>query len=218
MSCNVNIWKKNFSVLIEIEIDGVKILHVRSAKYLGVVTDSQLTWTDHINELSSRLSSSLYILQKLRQNLLCNNFNSIYYAIFQSCIYYCLSVWGSTSEKKSSHLQKLQKRAARIVTQNFNWDESSINIIRNLGWQTIRQRYEFLTCCITYKARNNLAPNYISDLFSSVAEHHSVLIRGSTNNNLYLPKPNLTIFKSSLSYSGANLWDSLPMQHTIIYI
>ena len=103
------------------------------------------------------------------------------------------------------------KRATRIVTQNFNWDESSINIIRNLGWQTIRERYEFLTCCITYKARNNLAPNYISDLFSSVAEHHSVLTRGSTNNNLYLPKPNLTIFKSSLSYSGANLWNSLPM-------
>ena len=65
-----------------------------------------------------------------------------------------------------NHLQKLQKRAARIVTQNFNCDESSINIIRSLGWQAIRERYEFFTCCITYKARNNLAPNYISDLFT----------------------------------------------------
>ena len=150
-------------------------------------------------------------VRKLRKILPYNNFNCIYYAIFQSCIDYCLSVWGSTSEKHLNHLQKLQKRAARIVTQIFNWDESSINIIRNVGWQTIRERYEFLTCCITYKARNNLAPNYISDLFSSVAEHHSVLTRGSTNNNLYLPKPNLAIFKSSLSYSGANLWNSLPM-------
>ena len=196
---------------LNIDIDGVEIPHVRSAKYLGVVIDSELKWTDHINELSSRLSSRLYILRKLRKSLPYNNFNCIYYDIFQSCIDNCLSVWGSTSEKHLNHLQKLQKRAARIVTQNFNWDESSINIIRNLGWQTIRERYEFLTCCITYKARNNLAPKYISDLFSSVAEHHSVLTRGSTNNNLYLPKPNLTIFKSSLSYSGANVWLSLPM-------
>ena len=150
---------------LNIDFDGVKIPHVRSAKYLGVVIDSELKWTYHINELSSRLSSRLYILRKLRKNLPYNNFNCIYYAIFQSCIDYCLSVWGSTSEKHLNHLQKLQKRAARIVTQNFNWDESSINIIRNLGWQTIRERYEFLTCCITYKARNNLAPNYISDLF-----------------------------------------------------
>ena len=150
---------------LNIDIDGVKIPHVRSAKYLGVVIDSQLTWTDHITELSSRLSSRLYILRKLVQILIFNNFNCIYYAIFQSCIDYCLSVWGTTSEKHLNHLQKLQKRAARIVTQNLNWDESSISIIRNLGWQTIRERYEFLTCCITYNARNNLAPNYISDLF-----------------------------------------------------
>ena len=52
---------------LNIDIDGVKIPHIRSAKYLGVVIDSELKWTDHINELSSRLSSRLYILRKLRK-------------------------------------------------------------------------------------------------------------------------------------------------------
>ena len=78
---------------LNINIDGVKTPHVRSAKYLGVVIDSQLTCTDHRNELSSRLSSRLYIIRKLRKNLPFNNFNCIYYAIFQSCIDYCLSVF-----------------------------------------------------------------------------------------------------------------------------
>ena len=50
---------------LNIDIDGVKIPHVRSAKYLGVVIDSELKWNDHINELSSRLSSRLYVLRKL---------------------------------------------------------------------------------------------------------------------------------------------------------
>ena len=79
---------------LNIDIDGVKIPHVRSAKYLGVVINSELKWTDHINELSSLLSSRLYILRKLRNFLPYNNHNCIYYAIFQSCIDYCLSVWG----------------------------------------------------------------------------------------------------------------------------
>ena len=140
-------------------------------------------------------TQKIFTLQQFQLYLLC--YIPILYRLF------CLSVRGSTSEKHLNHLQKLQKRAARIVTQNFNWDELSINIIRNLGCQTIRERYEFLTCCITYKA-------YFWS-FSPVAEHHSVLTRGSTNNNLHLPKPNLTIFKSSLSYSGANLWNSLAM-------
>ena len=63
----------------------------------------------------------------------------------------------------------------------------------------------FSTCYITYTSRNNFASNYISDLFFSVAEHHSVLTRSSRNANLHLPKPALKIFKSSHSYSGANL-------------
>ena len=28
----------------------------------------------------------------------------------------------------------------------------------------------FLSCCLTYKSLNNLAPYYLSDLFSSVSE------------------------------------------------
>ena len=33
---------------LKIDNDGVKIHHVRNAKYLGVVIDSQLTWTDRL--------------------------------------------------------------------------------------------------------------------------------------------------------------------------
>ena len=59
-------------------------------------------------------------LSRARKNLPYHNFNSIYYALFQSFIDYCLSVWGSPSEKHLNHLQKLQKRTARIIIQNFN--------------------------------------------------------------------------------------------------
>ena len=59
---------------VNIDNDGVKIPHVRSAKYLGVVIDSELKWTDHINELSSRLSSKTqenFTLQQFQLYLLC---------------------------------------------------------------------------------------------------------------------------------------------------
>ena len=79
---------------LNIDIDGVKIPHVRGAKYLRVVINSELKWTDHINELSSRLLSRQYILRKLRNFLPYNNFNYIYYAIFQSCIDYLVLVSG----------------------------------------------------------------------------------------------------------------------------
>ena len=63
---------------LNIDIDVVKIPHVRSAKYFGVVIDSELKWTDHINELSSRLSSRLYILQKFYPTTISTVFAMLY--------------------------------------------------------------------------------------------------------------------------------------------
>ena len=63
---------------LNIDIDGVKIPHVRSAKYLGVVIDSELKWTDHINELSSRLLSRLYILRKFYPTTISTVFAMLY--------------------------------------------------------------------------------------------------------------------------------------------
>ena len=64
--------------LLNIDIDGVKIPHVRNAKYLGFVIDSQFTWTDHINELPSRLLSRLYILRKLNPATISTVFTMLY--------------------------------------------------------------------------------------------------------------------------------------------
>ena len=57
----------------------------------------------------------VYISGKFRRILPGNNLNCIYYAIIQSCV----DCWVSTFEKHLNHFRKLQKRAARIVTQNL---------------------------------------------------------------------------------------------------
>ena len=52
---------------------------------------------------------------------------------------------------------------------------------------------------------NNNSPNYLAQLFTS---HQSCY----TNcwNNLYVPRPRLDLFKTSISFAGASLWNSLP--------
>ena len=58
----------------------------------------------------------------------------------------------------------------KLLAQNFDWNIRGIDIVRGLGWQNVKKRYCFLSCCLTYKSLNNLAPYYLSDLFSSVSE------------------------------------------------
>ena len=54
-----------------------------------------------------------------------------YMATVPSHIDYCLTVWGFTSNKNLNRLQKFQKRAAWIITNNFNWDIEGSNIVKD---------------------------------------------------------------------------------------
>ena len=66
---------------------------------------------------------------------------------------------------------------------------------------------------IMFKVANSLVPQYICDLFqrrSEIAPHTS--LRSITNQKFTIPKPNLTLYKDSISYSGQVVWNSIPNQ------
>ena len=49
---------------LRIKIDDALIKQVDSTKYLGLASDSNLTWKSHINELSLKLSKTVGILKE----------------------------------------------------------------------------------------------------------------------------------------------------------
>ena len=56
-----------------------------------------------------------------------------------------------------------------------------------------------------HKVLNNNSPNYLAQLFISHQSHYT-----NSRNNLYVPRPRLDLFKTSISFAGASLWNSLP--------
>ena len=82
---------------------------------------------------------------------------------------------------------------------------------RDLGWKNVKERYWFLSCRLTYKSLNNLAPYYLSDLFSLISEYHTVSTRNATRNTLQQPRCDDFLYKSSLSVNGSRLWNKLPL-------
>ena len=55
------------------------------------------------------------------------------------------------------------------------------------------------------KVLNNNSPNCLAQLFISHQSHYT-----NSRNNLYVPRPRLDLFKTSISFVGASLWNSLP--------
>lgn len=119
---------------------------------------------------------------------------------------YCSPVWDCLSGYLSDKLQKLQNRAARIITK-LPFDTSLNHLLSTLDWERLSLRREKQKALMMYKIINNLAPEYLQSLFS---QHHSVYDTRNSEGRLALSKPNTNYLKRSFSYSGAMLWNKLP--------
>ena len=51
-------------------------------KYLGVLIDSHLTFSHHVNSISTKLSRAIGLLTKIRHYVMTATLRSIYFAIF----------------------------------------------------------------------------------------------------------------------------------------
>ena len=70
----------------------------------------------------------------------------------------------------NAFIQRLQNRAARIITEIYDWTESVSKLIKSLGWMTIEQRVKYFTLILTYKCLNVKAPSYLTDMFFFIQE------------------------------------------------
>ena len=90
----------------------------------------------------------------------------------------CCSVWGCCGEILLDKLQKLQNRAARMLT-NSSYDASSLLLIGSLGWLTVKEMIVFETATTVYKSLHGLAPEYMQHMFTKMSENSSRSLRNT---------------------------------------
>ena len=133
---------------------------------------------------------------------------------------YCLTVYGHTNTGNILRVQQFQNRAARICTQNFDFEVPSVNLIRQLGWQTVSERLFYLTSVLMFKCLNGVAPNYLADNLTYMRDVHSVTTRQVENDDLYIPWARTNYMQNSFQVYGPSVWNRLPQDvrelHSVI--
>ena len=98
---------------------------------------------------------------------------------------YCCSVWGSCGTTKLNKLQKLQNRAARIMTDS-PFDSSATSLIQDIGLPTIEELIHRETSVMPNKCLNKLAPDYLSSCISKLSDRHTRELQNSATDRLIL--------------------------------
>ena len=100
------------------------IKQVSTSKSLGGHIDGNLSWDCHINEISKKIASGISAIKRIRYFLPFEILLNVYNFLVQPHFDYCNVVWGNCSKNLSSKLQRLQNRAARVITFS-NYDCST---------------------------------------------------------------------------------------------
>ena len=188
-------------------IGDAQVENVDHTKYLGVMIDKNLNWSEHINNVRTKVSRGIGFLKYSRKFLPRNTLSKIYRGIVEPHFRYCCSVWGSCGVTRLLTLQKLQNRAARIVTRS-NFDSSAKPLIHNLKWPNINDIIGSETATIMYKSLNGLVPEYLSKRFIKNSTRRIRQLR-NTDTDLLLPLRKTSNGQRGISFRGSELWNQL---------
>ena len=211
---SLNVAKTEFMVIssrqklhsLNDKIEGVKINQTDHSKALGLNIDENLSWKEHIHAVSKKVASSIGALKRIRPFISMHTAIKIYKGLIESHFDYCSVVWDGLSQQLNEKLQKLQNRAARVITKS-SYNTNSSYLLNSLSWDNLSVRRTKQKANLMYKCVNKLAPNYLCNMFTSRALSFDLR---DASQKLCLPKPRTDYLKRSFSYSGASLWNDLP--------
>ena len=159
--------------------------------------------------MRTKFSRSFGFLKYAKKFLPQDTLSKMYRRIVEPLFRYCCSVWGCCGKTQLDNLQKLQNRAARIVT-NSSFRDSTADLIKRLGWPTISDIILCETAIIMYKSNNGLAPEYLSELFVQNSALTTMRLR-NTKADLRVPLFKTLNGQKSISFRGPNLWNQLSL-------
>ena len=118
-------------------------------------------------------------------------------------------MWGSCSKSLSQKLQKLQSRAVRVISFS-NYDRSTDEFLRMVNWVKLDRQRLVDKSIMMYKIVNRIDPDYFCSHCVFRSDTLTYNLRES-DFSLAIPHPRTNYYKRSLSYSGAVLWNGLPL-------
>ena len=198
-----------------INILGNQVSPAQSVRNLGVVFDSNFSFSDHVSQVikSTRVHvRDLYrILLDLNTSVLLAN------ALVRSRLDYCNSLFLSLTDFELRRLQLVQNSLCMVVTRSTKYSHITPQL-KKLHWFPIKYRIQFKIGLITYKILNQGQPVYLRELIHPYISPRNT--RRSTPKLRFLHNPtfdrkvhkSVKLFSHSFSHYAPVLWNSFPFQ------
>ena len=179
---------------------------VSSYRYLGVIISEDLSWSPHIEKITSkarRLVGMLY--RNFYQWSSPDSLLKLYLSLIRPHLEYAVQVWNPYLAKDIQKLEAVQRFALRMCLKQ--WNSSYTDLLRESEVPELTERRKFLNLMYFYKTING---HIITSDNIITARHCSHNTRLSSQTTYYRPLARSNVYHNSFFPSTISLWNSLP--------
>ena len=202
----------NTTPTFQSELNTLSANVTHSARNLGVIFDSDLSFGPQITRVVQTCYFQLRNIARIKSFLSTADLEKVIHAFISSRLDFCNSIYSGLCKKSISRLQLVQNSAARLLT-NTKKCEHITPILASLHWLPISFRIDFKILLTTFKARQGLAPGYITALLSPVEPGSGRCLR-SSGQALLKGHPSRLVTRGDRAFAvrAPKLWNSLPLE------
>ena len=133
-------------------MNGEPLQSVKSHVYLGVEINHNLSWKNHISNITSKSYQVLGLLRRNLYNCSTHVKEIAYKTLVRPKLKYCASVWDPHHQEHKNRLEAVQRRAARFVCKDSRRKSSVSLMISKLQWKSLEERRAISRLSLLYKS------------------------------------------------------------------
>ena len=187
-------------------LEGTVLENVDNIKYLGVTITNDLKWNMHISNICTKANRTLGFLRRTLFSCPQNVKEAAYKGMVRPILEYRSSVWDPHPDKLQKELEKVQNRAARFVTRNYDYETGSMTgILGQLKWESLKKRRKENRHILLYKGLKGKAKIPTDDLIPKTR-------RGRNQHSLafQIPSASKDVYMYSFFPQTIRDWNDLP--------
>ena len=201
--------------LSKVNIDSVKVGYsdikpLKTVRNLGAWFDDTMSMNTHVSKVCSKAFRGLYNIRQIRKFLSIESTKTLIHAFVTCHLDYCNSLLFGVPQYQYNRLQKVLNAAARVTCLIPRYAHIT-PVLTQLHWLPVKSRVHFKIALIVYKALNDMAPHYISELLigKPVGRYQ---LRSDNKYLLAVPRTKCkTMGDRAFMHAAPIVWNSLPL-------
>jgi len=183
-------------------------INSRTYKFLGVHLDEYLSFDTHCTLLRNKLAKANYIINKAKNFLPLRSLKTLYYALIHPHLLYALPIYSCTTQKNTTAIATLQKKAIRIITKS-PYNAHTDALFHSLKILPLQHLITYSNALLVHSINHKYAPPALHNLWTTNRQRN-IDIDLRNGHDIYIPYARTDHVKRLPYFALPTCWNNLP--------